>query len=167
MQIRNTVVDYIETRRLNRRRRLPSSQLKRIPVQQWSSAIPQDMCTICLENYVDLDKVRVLPCSHGTYKKRITGNEMVAWISIRTNFDTYFYLVFHMTCIDPWLLNQRRKCPNCKRKIVFPEEPYDSDSSTEDERTPLLRRETGGSSSQLDHALPGGLTFTFNESVSI
>lgn len=69
-------------------------------------------------------------------------------------------LVFHMACIDPWLLKQRRKCPNCKRKIVFPDEPYHSDSSTEDERTPLIRRE-----GSLDHSIAGGLTFTFNERV--
>jgi len=47
-----------------------------------------------------------------------------------------------VVCIDPWLLKQRRKCPNCKRKIIFADErrpPPDSDSSTDDERTPLLR----------------------------
>lgn len=65
MQIRDSVLQMIETRRLNRRRRLPYNQLKRIPTQTWDSELSQDMCTICLENYGELDRVRILPCSHG------------------------------------------------------------------------------------------------------
>jgi hypothetical protein len=53
--------------------------------------------------------------------------------------------VFHKICIDPWLLKESRKCPNCKGRVVFPNErfSYSSDESGEsdsgDERTPLLR----------------------------
>lgn len=58
--------------------------------------------------------------------------------------------VFHKLCIDPWLLKESRKCPNCKGRVLFPNErgrySYSSDSeeggegetSSGDERTPLL-----------------------------
>uniref|UniRef100_A0A383VCG0 RING-type E3 ubiquitin transferase n=1 Tax=Tetradesmus obliquus TaxID=3088 RepID=A0A383VCG0_TETOB len=42
-------------------------------------------CVVCLERYLEGDKVRVLPCQHR----------------------------FHARCIDPWLAN-RRLCPVCK-----------------------------------------------------
>lgn len=46
-----------------------------------------------------------------------------------------------MKCIDPWLLNNRRQCPVCKR-YVFPnpdESEEDDQGRTATERTPLLR----------------------------
>ncbi|CAL8114148.1 unnamed protein product [Orchesella dallaii] len=112
--IRESIVSRIQQVRRDRRRRLPASQLKKIPIQQWNTDMLQDICSICLESFIVQDRVRILPCSH----------------------------VFHQACIDPWLLKQRRKCPNCKRKIVFPDENRESDSSSDDERTPLLRRES-------------------------
>ncbi|ODN03504.1 E3 ubiquitin-protein ligase RNF13 [Orchesella cincta] len=110
--IRESIVSRIQQVRRDRRRRLPASQLRKIPIQQWNSDMLQDICSICLETFIVHDRVRILPCSH----------------------------VFHQACLDPWLLKHRRKCPNCKRKIVFPDENRESDSSSEDERTPLLRR---------------------------
>lgn len=56
--------------------------------------------------------------------------------------------VFHKNCVDPWLLKESRKCPNCKGRVLFPNErgryTYSSDSSEgeeqeQNERTPLLR----------------------------
>jgi hypothetical protein len=47
-----------------------------------------------------------------------------------------------MKCIDPWLLNNRRQCPVCKR-YVFPNQDNsdeeESNSHTATERTPLIR----------------------------
>lgn len=56
---------------------------------------------------------------------------------------------FHCKCIDPWLTNNRRTCPICKRKVVPPGIPDSDDEDSEDssgadENTPLL----GGASNR-------------------
>lgn len=46
-----------------------------------------------------------------------------------------------MKCIDPWLLNNRRQCPICKR-YVFPNHDNSDEETNEHtatERTPLLQ----------------------------
>ena len=47
-----------------------------------------------------------------------------------------------MKCIDPWLLNNRRQCPVCKR-YVFPNhdnsDEEESNTQTATERTPLIQ----------------------------
>lgn len=57
----------------------------------------QDCCVICLENFVDGDTLRVLPCSH----------------------------LFHTGCIDHWLLGtyshfecETTGCPMCKKRAI-------------------------------------------------
>merc|ERR1719341_2929023 len=47
-----------------------------------------------------------------------------------------------MKCIDPWLLKNKRVCPQCRKKVFASGEapPSDSESETEDERAPLLQR---------------------------
>lgn len=57
-----------EQRRL-RRHRLPGSVLKKIPIIRFSSKEENcsrfETCAICIEDYVDGDRLRVLPCAHG------------------------------------------------------------------------------------------------------
>ncbi|XP_076467419.1 RING finger protein 150-like [Babylonia areolata] len=48
-----------------------------------------DQCAVCIEGYKPHDVVRTLPCKH----------------------------VFHKSCVDPWLLDQR-SCPMCKLDIL-------------------------------------------------
>lgn len=56
-----------EQRRL-RRHRLPGSVLKTIPIIRFSKEEHlslYEICAICIEDYLDGDRLRVLPCSHG------------------------------------------------------------------------------------------------------
>ncbi|KAK7098052.1 hypothetical protein V1264_004940 [Littorina saxatilis] len=48
-----------------------------------------DQCAVCIETYKAHDVIRTLPCKH----------------------------VFHKSCVDPWLLDQR-SCPMCKLDIL-------------------------------------------------
>ncbi|KAI8636595.1 hypothetical protein BD408DRAFT_85661 [Parasitella parasitica] len=48
-------------------------------------------CAICLEDYVNGEELRVLPCKHD----------------------------FHTFCVDAWLTTQKKFCPICKRDINF------------------------------------------------
>ena len=49
-------------------------------------------CTVCLEEYLDGDRLRVLACEHA----------------------------FHEACIDPWLRTKRACCPFCKADVRPP-----------------------------------------------
>lgn len=56
-----------EQRRL-RRHRLPGSVLKKIPIIRFNKEEHMslyEICAICIEDYEDGDRLRVLPCSHG------------------------------------------------------------------------------------------------------
>lgn len=59
-----------EQRRL-RRHRLPNSVLKKIPIIRFSKEEHMaiyEICAICIEDYVDGDRLRVLPCAHGIFQ---------------------------------------------------------------------------------------------------
>lgn len=94
--------------RRSRRHRLPKSALKKLPIIKYKSGDPYETCVICLDDFVEGDKLRVLPCDHG----------------------------YHSKCIDPWLVKNKRICPQC-RKRVFDRRPDSSDESA-DEQAPLL-----------------------------
>ncbi|KAI6673327.1 hypothetical protein NL676_001233 [Syzygium grande] len=74
---------------------LKRRDLRQIPVAVYGSAsaaasIPATECPICLGEFVDGEKVRVLPkCNHG----------------------------FHVRCIDTWLLSHS-SCPNCRHSLL-------------------------------------------------
>ncbi|KAK4767454.1 hypothetical protein SAY86_015204 [Trapa natans] len=79
---------------------LKKHALKRIPVAVYGSTAAAGVfaateCPICLGDFVDGEKVRVLPkCNHG----------------------------FHVRCIDRWLASHS-SCPNCRHSLVEPPPP--------------------------------------------
>uniref|UniRef100_A0A5B6YM96 RING-type E3 ubiquitin transferase n=1 Tax=Davidia involucrata TaxID=16924 RepID=A0A5B6YM96_DAVIN len=71
---------------------LKKRALRQIPVAVYGSGvnIPATECPICLGEFLDGEKVRVLPkCNHG----------------------------FHVKCIDTWLVSHS-SCPNCRHSLL-------------------------------------------------
>lgn len=72
---------------------LEKSTLSQIPVVVYGSSgltIPATDCPICLGEFTEGDKVRILPkCNHG----------------------------FHVKCIDRWLVS-RSSCPTCRQPLL-------------------------------------------------
>jgi len=67
---------------------------RRASNQQQDSHIHNDSCVICLEDFLDGEQLKMLPCHHG----------------------------FHPGCIDPWLSERSDQCPICKMSIHTTEE---------------------------------------------
>jgi len=114
-------VKCVRDRRRDMRRRLTKRHLKQIPTKKFVKGEDPETCPICLDDFEDNEKLRILPCGHA----------------------------YHCKCVDPWLLKSRRVCPICKRKVL-PGRDDSSDSELDDssggpsrlasasERTPLL-----------------------------
>ncbi|CAH8437497.1 unnamed protein product [Heterobilharzia americana] len=78
--------------RYRRRHRfcLPIKELHKIPETVFDKNSSQfEVCVICLEEYKDGEKLRVLPCKHA----------------------------YHSKCVDPWLVKRRSCCPMCKKRV--------------------------------------------------
>lgn len=120
------IVKCVREQRRLRRHRLPRSVLKTIPTIKFNKGHPYEVCVICLDEYIEGDKLRVLPCQHA----------------------------YHCKCIDQWLTKNRRFCPICKRKVLprrQPRQRRSSDSTSDSEpeatdSTPLINPVEHGNS---------------------
>uniref|UniRef100_A0A023GG45 Putative e3 ubiquitin ligase n=2 Tax=Amblyomma TaxID=6942 RepID=A0A023GG45_AMBTT len=116
--------------RRKRKSRLSRKHLRQLATTKYKKGDAYETCAICIEDFVEGDKLRILPCAHA----------------------------YHCKCIEPWLLQNKRTCPICKRKVILPGmDPHsDSESDGEEpnatERTPLLVGSDG---------ILGGGTFGF------
>lgn len=83
------VARCVRERRRVLRYRLPTSSLKKLESRKFTKNEIYDTCAICLDDYEEGDRLRILPCRHA----------------------------YHTKCIDVWLTKNRRVCPVCKRKV--------------------------------------------------
>jgi len=112
----------IQDHRRRRRHRLPKSALKKLPIHKFKNGDPFETCCICLDDFEEGDKLRILPCDHG----------------------------YHYKCIDPWLVKNKRICPQCRKRVFARGSGYSGDSddsdSTTNERSALIRPSTSSNS---------------------
>ncbi|XP_041974674.1 E3 ubiquitin-protein ligase RNF13 isoform X2 [Aricia agestis] len=104
------IVKCIKDRRRARRHRLPRRSLRKIPTCKFSKGDPYDTCAICLDDYQEGERLRVLPCAHA----------------------------YHMKCIDPWLTQNRRVCPVCKRRVFAAGERRRANTDSDTDTEPLV-----------------------------
>ncbi|XP_072349321.1 E3 ubiquitin-protein ligase RNF167-like isoform X2 [Scyliorhinus torazame] len=114
------IVRCVQYRRRIRMSRLSKEQLKKIPVHKFNKGDGYEVCAICLDEYEEGDKLRILPCTHA----------------------------YHCKCVDTWLTQTKKTCPVCKQRVLRSANDSESGSDAENhpegdehhsEHTPLLR----------------------------
>ncbi|VDK56842.1 unnamed protein product [Anisakis simplex] len=114
------VIRVCRERRRIARKRLSRSNLRKLPTKKYrkgnssnvfllyisSSSDQPETCAVCLDDFADGEKLRILPCKHA----------------------------YHCKCIDPWLTKNRKVCPICKRKVCSTGDSDSSDSDVERRR---------------------------------
>lgn len=87
------IFEAYRQRRPNFPKPIPQEVVISLPTKEMAAEdlTPATTCAVCLEDFEMGDKVREMPCQH----------------------------IFHVTCIDPWLIRHNRLCPTCKRDITL------------------------------------------------
>lgn len=67
------VCRWCQAIRRKRRSRVSKSQLKKIPINNYQKGDQYDTCAICLEEYEEGEKLRLLPCKHSEYILKSCG----------------------------------------------------------------------------------------------
>lgn len=122
------IIRCYNERRKRRRHRLAKRHLKKIPTINFKKGDHYEICAICLDEFKEGVKLRLLTCGHA----------------------------YHPKCIDPWLTENRRNCPICKQKLCVPGiTDSESENDAENERnnnateqTPLLNNTNSSSQAQ-------------------
>ncbi|GJN17324.1 hypothetical protein PR202_gb04381 [Eleusine coracana subsp. coracana] len=104
---------------------LKKRALRGIPVEVYGACgadgaptVAADVCAICLGEFADGDKVRVLPrCAHG----------------------------FHVRCVDTWLASHD-SCPTCRGSVLDGAPPRSSANAASAASTPAAAAAAGGGS---------------------
>lgn len=81
----------------------PSAAATRAISQLYTTTTISTSCSICIEDFCEGEKVRLLPCGHA----------------------------FHTECILPWLTERQGCCPCCKKPVIE-ETPENEDKDNED-----------------------------------
>ncbi|GFU52684.1 e3 ubiquitin-protein ligase RNF167 [Nephila pilipes] len=109
------IVRFVQQAQSNRNSRLNTQHLRQLQVSTFKKGDPYETCAICLEDFKNKDKLRILPCLHG----------------------------YHVKCIDPWLTKNKRICPICKQRVIVLGESsrndIDSEGESRGETVPLLQ----------------------------
>lgn len=143
------IIKCARDRRKLQRHRLSTKQLKQLLTTIYTKGSHYDTCAICLEEYIEGERLRILPCAHG----------------------------YHFKCIDPWLTKSRRICPVCKGKVRVSgmsdvsdtesesDHPSTSRNNRANESTPLLRDQRSINSSRSHNSL--SISIHHHQSTSI
>lgn len=115
------VIKCARDRRKIQRHRLTNKQLKQLLTTIYTKGSHYDTCAICLDEYIEGEKLRVLPCGHG----------------------------YHLRCIDPWLTKSRRICPVCKGKVRVAGMSDISDTESESEHSRQINYNNANESTPL------------------
>ncbi|XP_036031492.1 E3 ubiquitin-protein ligase RLIM-like [Onychomys torridus] len=70
---------------------LTKEQINTLPIRAFCESDRLNICTICITEYTESSRIRILPCSHE----------------------------YHDECIDNWL-SEKSNCPICRRQIINP-----------------------------------------------